>query len=81
MALNKSAGNMYDFVTHTWNTVKGLCPHGCSYCYMKRWGTQNPVRFDAKELRTDLGKGILFLSVPLAICLQKIFQMRGYLIL
>ena len=48
---------MYDFVTHTWNTVKGACPHDCTYCYMKRWGKLNPVRFDNKELKTDLGNG------------------------
>jgi hypothetical protein len=23
---------------------------------MKRWGKQKPVRFDKKELKTDLGK-------------------------
>lgn len=56
MGLNVSKGNMYDFITHTWNTVKGECLHGCSYCYMKRYGKQNPVRFDEKELKTDLGK-------------------------
>jgi len=48
---------MYEFVTHTWNTVKGECYHDCSYCYMKRWGKLNPVRFDEKELKTDLGSG------------------------
>ncbi len=42
---------MYEFITHTWNTVKGKCPHDCSYCYMKRWGKLNPVRFDKKELK------------------------------
>ncbi len=47
---------MYDFITHTWNTIKGECPHGCSYCYMKRWGKQPPLHFDEKELKTDLGK-------------------------
>jgi DNA repair photolyase len=57
MPLNKSAGNMYPWVTHTWNTVKGECPHGCTYCYMHRWGKQKPVRFDEKELKTDLGSG------------------------
>lgn len=55
MALNESKGNMYDFVTHTWNTVKGECLHDCSYCYMKRWGKLKPVRFDEKEFKTDLG--------------------------
>lgn len=56
MPLNKSTGNMYEFITHTWNTIKGKCPHGCSYCYMKRWGKQPPLHFDEKELKTDLGK-------------------------
>jgi len=55
MGLNISKGNMYNFVTHTWNTVKGECYHDCSYCYMKRWGKLNPIRFDEKELKTDLG--------------------------
>ena len=57
MGLNISKGNMYSFVNKTWNVIKGECPHGCSYCYMKRWGAQKPVRFDEKELKTDLGSG------------------------
>jgi hypothetical protein len=57
MALNESKGSMYSWITHTWNTVKGECPHGCTYCYMKRWGKQKPVRFDEKELKSDLGAG------------------------
>lgn len=57
MGLNVSKGNMYEFITHTWNTVKGACEHDCSYCYMKRWGKLNPARFDEKELKTDLGSG------------------------
>jgi DNA repair photolyase len=57
MGLNKSTGNMYEWVTHTWNAIKGQCPHDCSYCYMKRWGKLNPVRLDRKEFKTDLGSG------------------------
>ena len=62
MGLNQSKGNMYEFVTDTWNTVKGKYPHDCSYCYMKciakRFGKpQSPVRFDEKELKTNLGEG------------------------
>lgn len=58
MGLNKAKGNMYsDFITHTWNTVKGRCPHDCTYCYMKKWGELKPTRFDEKELKTDLGSG------------------------
>ncbi|MBB4036580.1 DNA repair photolyase [Dysgonomonas hofstadii] len=55
MSLNESKGNMYDFVTHTFNTVKGECPHNCGYCYMKRWGKLNPPRLDESEFKTDLG--------------------------
>jgi len=55
MALNKQKGNMYGFITHTWNTVKGKCPHDCSYCYMKAHGEQKDLHFDEKELNTDLG--------------------------
>jgi DNA repair photolyase len=57
MGLNKSKGNMYSWVTHTWNTVKGECPHKCSYCYMHKWGKQKPVRLDEKEFQTHLGAG------------------------
>ena len=56
MALRVSKGNMYSWVTHTWNPVKGKCPHDCSYCYMKRFGKQNPLRLVESELKTDLGK-------------------------
>ena len=37
MALTKSRGNMYPFVTHTWNAIKGICFHDCPYCYMKKF--------------------------------------------
>ncbi|MDR1325282.1 MAG: hypothetical protein LBK00_04515 [Treponema sp.] len=57
MGLNKGKGNMYPFIDYTWNAVKGECPHGCSYCYMRRFGKQSPLHLDEKELRTDLGSG------------------------
>lgn len=53
--LNDSKGDMYDFITHTWNPIKGACRHDCSYCFMKRWGKLNPVRLDEKEFKTNLG--------------------------
>lgn len=63
MSLNISKGNMYDWVTHTWNTIKGACPHDCSYCYMKRLGKLNPMRLDESELETDLGiNNIIFIG-------------------
>lgn len=56
MALNKQKGQMYPFVSHTWNAIKGKCPHDCSYCYMKIY-RQPELHFDEKELKTDLGHG------------------------
>jgi protein gp37 len=55
MELNESKGNMYDFVTHTWNPVKGKCEHDCLYCYMKEFGKQNEIHLDNTEFKTDLG--------------------------
>ncbi len=57
MALRISKGNMYEFVTHTWNTIKGACEHDCKYCFMKRWGGFKHVRFDEKECQTNIGSG------------------------
>ena len=64
MALNKSKGNMYEWITHTWNPLAGECPHGCSYCstnkLMRYPGIKNkysgPPRLHEKELKTNLGK-------------------------
>jgi len=60
--MNKSKGNMHGFVTHTWNPIKGKCPHECSYCYMnkmyKRYGSWlKRFRLDEKCLKDNLGKG------------------------
>jgi DNA repair photolyase len=57
MGLNKAQGNMYEFLSHTWNAVKGKCAHECGYCYMTRFGEQKPIRLHNKELKTDLGEG------------------------
>jgi DNA repair photolyase len=55
--LRKSKGNMYKFITHTFNAIKGECHHGCAYCYMKRWGAQKPAHLDERALRVNLGDG------------------------
>ncbi len=57
MKLNISKGNMYQFVTHTANAIKGRCYHNCSYCYMKKWGELSPVRLDEKELKIPMTAG------------------------
>lgn len=56
MSLNKQKGNMYGFVTHTWNAIKGKCSHDCSYCYMRPFW-RSEVHLDEKELKTNLGVG------------------------
>jgi DNA repair photolyase len=59
MPLRKASGNMYDFITHTWNPIKGRCSHDCSYCYMKamykRFNKEAwSLHFDVNELKTNL---------------------------
>ena len=54
--MNKQKGNMYGFVTHTWNPIRGECSHDCKYCYMKVW-KQKPLRFDEKDSAIELGSG------------------------
>ena len=61
--LHKAVGNMYDWISSTWNPIKGKCVrHDCIYCYMKRF-PQKPVRLDEKTLKEDLGKNnIIFVG-------------------
>lgn len=64
MGLNKSTGNMYSFITHTWNPLAGECPHGCIYCStnkLKKYPAvkskySGEVRLEEKELKANLGK-------------------------
>lgn len=54
---------MYSWIDYTINFIKGACPIDCAYCYMKKWGKQNPVRLDEKEFTTDLGQNnIIFVG-------------------
>jgi DNA repair photolyase len=62
--LNKADGNMFEFVTHTWNPLGGHCSHECPYCYMAPMVKRNihkgkyegiPRIFQDKM--GDLGKG------------------------
>jgi len=61
MPLNKATGNMFSFITHTWNPIQGICPHGCAYCYMinqrKHYPKLNvPLHFKKKYLKDNLGE-------------------------
>ena len=33
--MNKAKGDMYDWVSHTWNPLAGECLHHCSYCFVR----------------------------------------------
>ena len=56
--LNKQKGNMYPWVTHTWNPIKGRCPHNCKYCYMRKWWNKlGDPHLDSKCFRDNLGYG------------------------
>ncbi len=57
MALNKSIGNMYAFVSHTYNPMKGECEHSCAYCFMRCKLLLPPLRLELKELKVNLGEG------------------------
>lgn len=51
MNLKESKGNMYEFITHTWNPMGGRCPHGCAYCYMKYHTYIERLYLDDRELK------------------------------
>jgi len=61
MPLKVSAGNMYDWTTHTHSHLGGQCPHRCVYCYVQRnrFGVapryQGPVRLLDNEFTVDYG--------------------------
>lgn len=65
MLLTRSKGNMYPWVTHTWNPVGGECPHRCTYCYVvhgvaARSGKYKGTPYLIKKMLGDLyihGKG------------------------
>ena len=47
---------MYEFITHTWNPIKGKCYHDCSYCYMKNIVVyERPINLVEGELQGDFG--------------------------
>jgi len=56
MPLNKQRGNMYPWVSHTYNPIRG-CLHGCTYCYVKSMPNyDSKPRLVEKELTVNLGE-------------------------
>ena len=52
---NQDKGNMYEFITYMYNPIRGICKHGCTYCYVpdiaKRFNqTLKPLFLDEKDL-------------------------------
>lgn len=94
MALVKSQGNMYDWVTHMHTHLGGRCSHECSYCYVQRGRAQvsgkykGPIRLIEKELEVNYGEGktifiehmndMLASDVPLEWILKILLHCREY---
>lgn len=73
MTLNESKGNMYEFITHTWNPIKGKCFHGCTYCYMHGKWSQSYQYLDLKELTGTFKSGqFIFLGSSTDFCSENV---------
>ena len=64
MPLNKSKGQMYNWVTHTHSHLGGACPHACSYCFVRAMAERfpamkkrhtGPVRLIEDEFKVNYG--------------------------
>lgn len=56
--LRPSKGDMYEFVTYTWNPVSGKCYHNCKYCYMKQINPNaGQLRLAVESFEDYLGRG------------------------
>lgn len=73
MTLNKPDGYMYEFITHTWNPIRGKCFHGCTYCYMQgKWS--HPCQYmEIKELTGTFESGqFIFIGSSTDFCSEKV---------
>ena len=60
--LREAKGNMYKFITHTWNPIKGKCLHDCAYCYMKSIPQYSKPMLIEYELTKTLNYNTIFLG-------------------
>lgn len=73
MTLNESKGYMYEFITHTWNPIKGKCFHGCTYCYMRGKWSQFNQYLDIKELTGTFRSGqFIFIGSSTDFCSEEV---------
>ena len=73
MTLNEPDGYMYEFITHTWNPIRGKCFHGCTYCYMQgKWS--HPCQYlEIKELSGTFESGqFIFIGSSTDFCSEKV---------
>lgn len=73
MTLNEPDGYMYEFITHTWNPIRGKCFHGCTYCYMQgKWS--HPCQYlEIKELTGTFESGqFIFIGSSTDFCSEKV---------
>ena len=73
MTLNEPDGYMYEFITHTWNPIRGKCFHGCTYCYMQgKWS--HPCQYlEIKELTGAFESGqFIFIGSSTDFCSEKV---------
>lgn len=55
--LKEKKGNMYGFITNTFNAIIGICEHQCGYCYVSKMCPRlKPIRLEEKALEGSLGK-------------------------
>ena len=69
MALKKSKGNMYSWVSHTHSHLGGICPHKCIYCYVDNPRFGRPVKYQGElrliedEFKVKYGSGrVIFIE-------------------
>ena len=60
--IREAKGNMYKFITHTWNPIQGKCLHDCAYCYMKRSPQYSKPIFIESEMTAPLNGRDVFIG-------------------
>jgi DNA repair photolyase len=74
MGLNRSKGQMYEWVSHTWAAIQG-CTYQCSYCYVKsfkphppKMSLELPFPNLYSKWRNDKGEWITLKTIFVAHC-------------
>ena len=60
--IREAKGNMYRFITHTWNPIQGKCLHDCAYCYMQRSPQYSKPIFIESEMTAPLNGRDIFIG-------------------